>query len=573
MCVGRQRPSAHIVTPECEMTPTTKRSPMQRAVAELIDRTDLVPPGCRVVVDHSTRQTLGDVRVRLQGPAGEDHPELLPGIAKALLGSDGVGGATVIPPRIYIKLDAGFIQQVVSAGVAPPRDQASDGAAGRVIVSFSDPNLNKPLHVGHLRNNFIGMAICRMFEESGYRVECQADHNDWGLPLCQTAVAYQLWGRGETPESSNSKPDHFIGGYYVKFHQAAHDGDPLRISLDEQAAAMLASVERGEASALDACRRVCSWAEAGIRATYRRIGSRLDRILYGSQFVEAGNELFRDGVATGQLAQRADGSVYADLEGDKLGEVTLVRRDGTPLFYRQWLAMDIGRFGDGRYHRAVIVNGREWRPAFSMYSAILRQLGHEWVDKVEPIYYGMVNLASGKMSSRRGQTVTADDLIDIAAERLAVQTPNAVTAERMAIALLAWYLLKYDRESDIEYNDDALWNESLPELMRCAHLLTFIATDGEAIDSQHRSVPSSRIRDLLIEMDRFDITAATALAALEPAKIVRYAKRIVSNVGPLTDRQVPPREVLVAAAHTVGKSLQLLNIDLPPLAIDDVRGL
>jgi arginyl-tRNA synthetase len=545
---------------------------MQRAVEDLIELTNLIPPMARIVVDHSNKQKLGDVRIKLEGPDGDDCPELLAGVAEALTRTGTVNAVTIIPPRIYVKLAADFIQKVITSDISRRPDPSTVAPADRVIVSFSDPNLNKPLHVGHLRNNFIGMAICRMFEDLGYRVECQADHNDWGLPLCQTAVAYQRWGNGETPESSASKPDHFIGEFYVKFHQAAGDSDPLRGSLDEQAAAMLAAVERGDADALDECRRVCSWASAGIDATYRRIGSRLDRILYGSQYVDAGNSLFKDGVVAGKLAERADGSVYADLQSDHLGEVTLVRRDGTPLFYRQWLAMDIGRFGDCDYERAIIVNGREWRPAFSMYAAILRRLGHGFVDRVEPIYYGMVNLASGKMSSRRGQTVTADDLIDNAVERLVEYTPDAPTAERMAVALLAWYLLRYDRESDIGYSDDVLWNEVLPELLRCSHLLSLIETDCDATEISVHSSPSSRVRELLMEMDRFDGMAASALSALEPAKIVRYVQQLMSRLGRPDARNGPPSEVFIAAAHTVDKSLRLLNIDLPSIPAGAVKG-
>jgi arginyl-tRNA synthetase len=515
-------------------------------------------PGISLTVERSPRAALGDVRVRVGGRGAKVDASMVAAVAADLSRSDAVAGTTVIPPSVYLRLDIGFLHDTVVDQLTRPAPTRAPAGRGLAILSFSDPNVNKPLHLGHLRNNFLGMALCRMLQWAGWTVECQADHNDWGLPLCQAAAAYRRFGGDTTPASTATKADHFVGRHYVRFHDPGL-GAGRREALDREAAALLRGIEFGDAGALELCERLARWAEEGIQATYRRIGTELDRVLFGSHYVVPGNALIRAAVDNGTMTSRPDGSVYLDLHEAGLDDVTVVRSDGTPLFYRQWFAMDVDRFGSGGYDRAILLSGREWRAGFRTYTAALRRLGHRWVERIESIHYGMVNLPEGRMSSRRGAVVAADELVSAVADGLSDRGDGGA-----AVALLGWHFLRRDRERDLTFDETELWHNSRPELRRLAGLLD---------PDRHRPGPataaapgtgSSRdsYRELLLRLDEFPAAAAAAVDALEPARIARYLQRLteVALRAPLPDGR--SGTVATAVAGTVRQGLSLLNIHL-----------
>lgn len=605
-------------------------SPLQQAVADLVATLDVA--GVAVLnVDRSPKPALGEVRVHVdRTDDGPPDAEAVATMRHALSELPAVRRATAIPPRVYLTLEPEFIERVV-VDAAINGQLLGDWSAGsgrRLMLSFSDPNVNKPLHLGHLRNNVLGMALCRLFEGAGWKVECQADHNDWGLPLCQTACAYRRWGNGQSPTAASIKGDHFVGSFYALFHekhtptdhqqQAAANEAAANYtsdmagqadSLDREAADLLRALEDGDPDTRALCRQLTGWAEAGVQATYRRIGTRMDRIFYGSAYVDPGNDLISAAVAAGRLAVRPDGSVYADLNADDLGEVTLVRSEGTPLFYRQWLAMDVGRFGGGDIDwtadQALLVSGREWRPGFDKYFCLLRRLDQPWVDHVTAIFYGMVNLPQGRLRSREGAAVTIDALVDATHDRLAAEpglpcsttsrTPHDTesgpphdtesglacgaesglacgagsgtpcAAEQLAVAVLAWHFLRHDRETDFTFTESDLWRTSYPQVAACVELITAVGTELPV--TPHRIGPAlnerGQLRRLLLDLDRLPDIASSALATFEPARLVRYLERLLALTDRVSARHELPPHIRDATAQTIHTALALLNIRLP----------
>ena len=237
-----------------------------------------------------------------------------------------------------------------------------------MVVQFSDPNVNKPLHIGHLRNNFIGMALSRIIGSQGFQVQREAIHTDWGVHICQALLSY-ISNEPATPESLDMKADHFVGLHYTRFHEEvarrrcsnARSASFDLVTGDLEAAAqdLLRRLTGKEQIALRAhYERLMAWADTGIRQTYARIGTDLDAVFYESQYVAECWTLVEWGLSKGLWARRADGSVFCNV-GD--GEVTLLRRDGTPVVYAQWIAVDRHRFADRDFDVALLLMGSEWR--------------------------------------------------------------------------------------------------------------------------------------------------------------------------------------------------------------------
>ncbi len=294
-----------------------------------------------------------------------------------------------------------------------------------VMVEYSSPNTNKPLHLGHIRNNLLGYSVAELLKAAGNRVIKANLINDRGIHICKSMLAWQLFGNGETPASSGLKGDHLVGKYYVAFDKAYKEEirELTSRGMDEeqakreapimqQAQAMLRKWEAKDPEVYALWERMNGWVYEGFDLTYKAMGVDFDKVYYESQTYVLGKSLVEDGLARGVFFRKEDGSVWADLSGDGLDQKLLLRGDGTSVYMTQDLGTAYTRFQEEQLDDLIYVVGNEQNYHFQVLKLILSKLGYAWSDHITHLSYGMVELPEGKMKSREGTVVDADDLID-----------------------------------------------------------------------------------------------------------------------------------------------------------------
>ena len=295
-----------------------------------------------------------------------------------------------------------------------------------VMVEFSSPNTNKPLHLGHIRNNLLGYSISQILAANGNRVIKANLVNDRGIHICKSMIAWKLFGNGETPQSSGMKGDHLVGKYYVIFDQEykkqiaalisqgkSEDEAKAEAPILLQAREMLVKWEQGDEEVLKLWKTMNGWVYEGFDATYKRMGVSFDHVYYESQTYLLGKKVVMDGLQRGILFQKEDKSVWADLTGNGLDQKLLLRPDGTSVYMTQDIGTAIERFREyGEMGELIYVVGNEQNYHFQVLSLILQKLGYSWANRIYHMSYGMVELPEGKMKSREGTVVDADDLME-----------------------------------------------------------------------------------------------------------------------------------------------------------------
>jgi len=293
------------------------------------------------------------------------------------------------------------------------------------MIEYSSPNTNKPLHLGHIRNNLLGYSLSQILSANGNRVIKVNLVNDRGIHICKSMLAWKLFGNGETPASSGKKGDHLVGDYYVRFDQEykkemetlSHQGmsaeDAARKApLMLQAQEMLRLWEARDPEVLQLWTTMNGWVYQGFETTYRELGVSFDHIYYESQTYLSGKQIVAEGLEKGIFEKRPDGSVWCDLTGDGLDEKLLLRSDGTSVYMTQDIGTACQRFAQYPIDRHIYVVGNEQNYHFQVLTLILGKLGYAWARNIQHMSYGMVELPSGKMKSREGTVVDADDLIE-----------------------------------------------------------------------------------------------------------------------------------------------------------------
>jgi arginyl-tRNA synthetase len=294
-----------------------------------------------------------------------------------------------------------------------------------VMVEFSSPNTNKPLHLGHIRNNLLGWSVSQLLAADGYDVMKVNLVNDRGIHICKSMLAWLKDGNGETPESSGKKGDHLVGDYYVKYNQiytdqvkelVANGMDPKEAEKEapfqKEAQAMLLKWEQGDPEVRALWAKMNGWVYDGFDQTYKALGIKFDRIYYESQTYLLGKSLVQCGLDEGIFEKHDDGSVWCDLTMDGLDQKLLLRSDGTSVYMTQDLGTAEKRYEEYRFDKMVYVVGDEQNYHFQVLKLILKKLGFAWSDSIYHLSYGMVELPSGKMKSREGTVVDADELIE-----------------------------------------------------------------------------------------------------------------------------------------------------------------
>lgn len=348
-------------------------------------------------------------------------------IGSALVGAvPEISGYNVIKGFLNISLSPRFWAERLNEILSTP-GYGRRAANGRtVMVEYSSPNTNKPLHLGHVRNNLLGYSVSLILEAAGYRVIKVNLVNDRGIHICKSMLAWQKFGRGETPASSGKKGDHLVGDYYVAFDKAykaevkeltaagmSEEEAKREAPIMREAQQMLRRWEAKDPEVYSLWETMNGWVYEGFDKTYEAMGVGFDKVYYESQTYLLGKSIVEEGLAKGVFYRRDDGSVWCDLTSDGLDEKLLLRGDGTSVYMTQDLGTAFRRFEDNRLDDMIYVVGNEQNYHFQVLKLVLKKLGYaDWSDHITHLSYGMVELPEGKMKSREGTVVDADDLIE-----------------------------------------------------------------------------------------------------------------------------------------------------------------
>jgi arginyl-tRNA synthetase len=364
-------------------------------------------------------------------------------------------------------------QKRVTNGVSIP----NIGAGKKVVVEYSSPNTNKPLHLGHVRNNVIGLAMCEILAANGYDVIKNNLVNDRGIHICKSMIAWQKWGNGETPESAGIKGDHLVGKYYVEFDKhyraevkalvekgLAEETAKNEASLMQETRQMLQKWEDGDETVLALWKKMNAWVYAGFDVTYKRLGVSFDKIYYESNTYLLGKAMVQEGLASGAFYQKEDNSVWVDLTADGLDEKIVQRSDGTSVYITQDIGTADLKYQDFKMDKFIYVVGNEQDYHFKVLQLILKKLNKPYADGLFHLSYGMVDLPEGKMKSREGTVVDADELMEEVVNTAQKQTEELGKTEGMSaeqletlyetlgMGALKYYLLKVDAKKRMLYD-------------------------------------------------------------------------------------------------------------------------
>ena len=476
-----------------------------------------------------------------------------------------------------------------------------------MMIEFSSPNTNKPLHLGHIRNNLLGDSISRIQEASGWRVVKTNIVNDRGIHICKSMLAWKMFGNGETPQSSGIKGDHLVGKYYVRFNEeyrkqveeltaqgVVKEEAERTAPIMREAQAMLKRWEEGDGEVIDLWYMMNNWVYEGFDATYRSLGISFDKIYYESQTYIVGKKEVLRGLDEGVFYQKEDGSVWADLTADGLDEKLLLRADGTSVYMTQDIGTAKLRYEDYDIDKMVYVVGNEQNYHFQVLAILLHRLGFRWGQELVHFSYGMVELPEGKMKSREGTVVDADDLIaemtdeayNITKElgKIAEMTPDEArqTARIIGLGALKYFILKvapvknmiFDPRESIDFNGN-----SAPFIQytnaRINSILRKVADDGIVLETVCDTVTISDSEKYIIQyLSSFAEVLGEASRTFSPALIANYCydlakefSRFYHDYPILREENADVRNLRLVLCRTISKvlvnAMSLLGIELP----------
>ncbi|HPF93174.1 MAG TPA: arginine--tRNA ligase [Tenuifilaceae bacterium] len=364
------------------------------------------------------------------------------------------------------------IASTVDFGIAKPE------STGKVkMVEFSSPNTNKPLHLGHIRNNLLGFSVSRILEANGHKVVKVNLINDRGIHICKSMLAWQKFGNGETPQSSGKKGDHLVGDYYVRFDKEyrqqverlraeglAEDVAKAKAPIIIEAQEMLRKWEAKDPEVYALWQEMNQWVYDGFDQTYSALGIQFDKVYHESETYLLGKSIVQEGLAKGIFVKKDDGSVWIDLTSDGLDEKLLLRSDGTSVYITQDIGTALQRFNEFHLDDHIYVVGNEQEYHFNVLKLVMKKLGYSWADHLYHLSYGMVQLPEGKMKSREGKVVDADDLVDemvataleMSQELGKLNELNADEASEIVrmigLGALKYFILKVDPKKNMTFN-------------------------------------------------------------------------------------------------------------------------
>ncbi|MDC6386034.1 arginine--tRNA ligase [Flagellimonas taeanensis] len=475
-----------------------------------------------------------------------------------------------------------------------------------IMVEYSSPNTNKPLHLGHIRNNLLGYSVAEILKASGKKVYKTQIINDRGIHICKSMLAWQKFGEGETPESSGLKGDHLVGKYYVAFDKAYKEqiGELIAAGTEKEKAEreapilleaqeMLRKWESGDEAVVSLWKKMNAWVYAGFDITYKNLGVDFDKLYYESDTYLLGRDVVKDGLEKGVFFKKEDGSVWIDLTEDGLDEKIVLRSDGTAVYMTQDIGTAIQRVTDfPDINGMVYTVGNEQDYHFKVLFLILKKLGYTWAEQLYHLSYGMVDLPSGKMKSREGTVVDADDLIQSMED-----TAEAISEElgkldgysdaekkelyrTIGLGALKYYILKVDPKKRILFNPE----ESVDFQGNTGPFIQYTYARIQSILRKADNAGSSAVetslvlhekeKELLKQVQLFPETVQLAAENYSPALIANYTYDLVKEfnsfyqqVSILGEPDGQKKQLRVLLSQKVGEVIKsaflLLGIDVP----------
>ena len=415
----------------------------------------------------------------------------------------------------------------------------TDGGKGkRVMIEFSCPNTNKPLHLGHMRNDSLGESVSRILKADGAEVLKVNLINDRGVHICKSMLAYKEFGEGKTPEAVGVKSDRFVGDWYVRFEQWSK-ADP---SAMERVRKMLIDWESGDEEVRALWKKMNDWAVSGIKETYRRTDVSFDRFYFESETYLQGKADILRGLEEGIFYKESDGSVWVDLAPIGLDKKVLLRADGTSLYITQDLGTAVARHKDWPFDQMIYVVASEQQYHFKVLFYVLEKLGYSWAKNLRHLSYGMVNLPEGRMKSREGTVVDADDLLNELAQMAKEEMKNKEksaevenvdeTAEKIALGALNYFLLSKSPTKDMVFNpkESLSFNgETGPYLQYMATRITAILSKFEerkeefsGIEFVPEKLSSAQERRLIKSVLAYPDRVRKAAVEMDPSVLTEY---------------------------------------------------
>ncbi len=331
----------------------------------------------------------------------------------------------VIKGFLNLTVQNNYWVEFLQKNYADPNFGKKKNTGNIVMVEYSSPNTNKPLHLGHLRNNFLGWSVAEILKANGYEVIKTCIVNDRGIHICKSMIAWQLFANGETPESTGKKGDHFVGDYYVKFNDEykkqvdelvtsgkTKDEAEKEAPIMKAAQQMLFDWEAGKPDVISLWKKMNTWVYDGFDVTYKRIGSDFQKIYYESNTYLLGKDIVKEGLEKGVFYKKEDGSVWIDLTADGLDEKLVMRKDGTSVYITQDIGLAEQKFNEYKPKESIYVIGDEQNYHLKVLKLIAEKLELPGADGIYHLSYGMVELPTGRMKSREGTVVDADDMVD-----------------------------------------------------------------------------------------------------------------------------------------------------------------
>jgi len=473
-----------------------------------------------------------------------------------------------------------------------------------VMVEYSSPNTNKPLHLGHLRNNFLGWSIAAILRARGYDVVKTCIANDRGIHICKDMVAWQLYGNGATPKSTNMKGDHFVGDYYVLFGQVYKEQVAALVAggmreqdaekeapIMKQAQQMLVDWEAGKPEVISLWKKMNDWVYEGWDQTYKRIGSDFYKIYYESDTYLLGKNLVAKGLEKGVFFQKEDGSVWIDLTADGLDQKIVQRKDGTAVYITQDIGLAVQKYEEFHYHQSIYVVGDEQNYHFKVLKLICQKLELPSADGIYHLSYGMVELPSGRMKTREGTVVDADDIIDEMVNVAQQKTEELGKVkdftdkelkelyDTIGLGALKFFILRVDPKKRMIFNPEESidFHGFTGSFVQYTHARIKSILRKESVSKHKMEFPSPLLKlekDLIVSLEQYGTIMEQAAQEHNPSLLAIYAFNLaktfnsfyaehsVANAESEEKKQLRLR-ICTMTANIIASAMSLLGIKVP----------
>lgn len=516
-----------------------------------------------------------------------------------------ISGFNVIKGFLNISLSEKYWMRLLNEELVDPSFGKFPSNGKKLMVEYSSPNTNKPLHLGHIRNNLLGYSVAEILKAYGYDVIKANLVNDRGIHICKSMLAWQLFGKGETPESTGLKGDHLVGKYYVVFDKEyKKEIEALKLQgyseeeakknapLIKEAQAMLQQWEAGNTQVIDLWRTMNGWVYAGFDKTYKQLGVDFDKFYYESNTYLLGKDIIQEGLDKGVFFKKEDNSVWIDLSDEGLDEKLVLRGDGTSVYITQDLGTAQLKHDEFKMDDSIYVVGNEQDYHFKVLFLILKKLGKQWAQGLFHLSYGMVDLPSGKMKSREGTVVDADDLMNEMIETAKTRTEELgkteglsedeknVLYQTIGMGALKYFLLKVDPKKRLLFdpNESVDFQGNTGPFIQYTHAriksILRKANYSKEIPLSNPSNLSVYEQDLIQVLGNYPTVLEASAKEFSPAQLANYAYDVAKiynkfyheeSILKAEDLQVKNFRLHLseAASRIISESMRLLGIHVP----------